>query len=99
MKLGILVVDQKYKQHLIGFSEAALAKGWSVKFFFSDAGVELLQDPDLEALAGKGVTMGYCETSANRRKIAMEKLPRCFKRGSQLQHAMMHQFSDKVLVL
>jgi len=98
MKLGILVVDQTYKQHLIGFSKAALAHGWTVKVFFNDAGVQLLSDPDIEALAADGVAMGYCETSANRMGIAMEKLPRCFKKGTQFQHAMMHQFTDKVLV-
>ncbi|OGG99530.1 MAG: hypothetical protein A2600_08610 [Candidatus Lambdaproteobacteria bacterium RIFOXYD1_FULL_56_27] len=99
MKLGILVVNGDQKNHLEGLARAALERGWSVKVFLNDDGVRLLEDPLLPELAQAGAGISFCETSARSLKIALEKVPRSLKRGTQLQHAMLHQFSDQIVVL
>lgn len=99
MKLGILLVNGDQKNHLEGLAKAALERGWSVKVFVNDDGARLLEDPLLPELAQAGVGISFCETSARNLKIPLEKIPRQLKRGTQLQHAMLHQFSDQVVVL
>ncbi|OGG95159.1 MAG: hypothetical protein A2508_05470 [Candidatus Lambdaproteobacteria bacterium RIFOXYD12_FULL_49_8] len=98
MQIGILVMDEQYLKHLIGFSKAALGQGYTLKIFINDQGVKLLHEPALLELAESGAGISFCETSARKFKIDLQTVPRKIKRGTQLQHAMLQQRSDRILV-
>ncbi|MDT8445623.1 MAG: DsrE family protein [bacterium] len=99
MKLGILAVNNGYADQLVALASAAMERGWGVKIFLNDQGIHLAVDPRLEELALKGAGISYCETSARAFGYDPLKIPRKLKRGTQLQHAMLQQMSDKVVVL
>lgn len=99
MKLGIVAVNAEYGAQLAAIASAALQRGWAVRIFLNDLGLNLIEDPALAQLAEAGAVVSYCETSLRNLGMDPSKMPRAYKRGTQLNHAMLQQSSDQVLFL
>ncbi|MCI4624567.1 MAG: hypothetical protein L3V56_01245, partial [Candidatus Magnetoovum sp. WYHC-5] len=68
MTIGLLVTRDKYKEHIIGLTNAALKKGHKVIIFMMDDGTRHSQDKDVVALKElKDVEMSLCDHSAKLR--------------------------------
>ena len=99
MKLGIMVTTDRHLRQIRGITQAALAKGHAVAMFVTDEGVKLLADTHFSSLSAlPGVTMSFCEQSAQRHGRPAG-LPGDIVSGSQFENAIMTSESDKILVL
>lgn len=100
MKLGILVNTDKYLEDVIGITKAALSGGHEVIIFTMDDGVKLFESPSYTALCKlQGVSMSFCNLSAERLDIDRDGIPDEIVRGSQYNNAGMVHQADKVIVL
>lgn len=100
MKLGILVNTDSHLDHIIGLVSAAIERGHTVAMFAMDSGTRLLLNPKFAGLCGiKGVSMSFCEYSAQIENVGTTGLPSKIVRGSQYDNASMAHESDKVIVL
>ena len=100
MKLGIMVTTDRHLRQILGLTQAALAKGHAVVMFATDEGVKLLADHQFSSLSAlPGVTMSFCEDSAQRHGGRPAGLPEAIVSGSQFENAIMTSESDKVLIL
>lgn len=100
MKLGILVASDRHLDQLSGITRAAVRAGHSVRIFITDEGVRLLAKPPLGALSAlEGVSIGYCDLSAERHGGRPANVPQAVTSGGQFQNAVMSTESDKVIVL
>lgn len=100
MRLGIMVTTERNLEQVIGIAEAAAARGHAVAIFATDTGVRLLAERRFSALSGlPGVTMSYCDQSAQTHGGRPAGLPETVVQGSQFENAVMHAESDKVIVL
>jgi predicted peroxiredoxin len=100
VKLGILVNTDRHLQAITGIAQAALAAGHEMVLFAMDDGTRLLADPGYVALCRlPGVSMSFCQESAARRGVSIERLPEAIAAGSQLHNSMMAQQADRVIVL
>lgn len=100
LKLGILVNTDRHLAAITGMTRAALAKGHEVLLFAMDDGTRLLANPGYIALCQlPGVKMSFCQESATRKGVSFDILPEAIAAGSQLQHAMMAQQADRMIVL
>jgi len=65
-----------------------------------DEGTRLLSNPAFTALSGRqGVTMAYCDHSAQHLGTKPASLPKAISCGSQFDNATMDHESDRVIVL
>lgn len=100
MKLGIMVTTDRHLDLLRGITQAALARGHSVAIFATDEGTKLIADSSFYSLSDlPGVTMGYCDHSAQHYGDRPAGLPAAVASGSQFENAIMNSESDKVIVL
>ena len=100
MKLGIMVTTDRHLEQVRGITRAAIAKGHSVRIFATDEGAKLLADPQFSALSAlPGVSMSYCDHSAQPFGGRPAGLPEAIAQGSQFENAVMNSESDKVIVL
>jgi len=100
MKLGIMVTTDRHLRQILGITQAALAKGHAVTMFATDEGVRLLADARFSSLSElPGVTMSFCEQSAQCHGGRPAGLPAAIVSGSQFENAIMTSESDKLLVL
>jgi len=100
MELGILVNSDGFEDTVIGVTNAALAAGHTVRIFPMDAGTRLLESPDFVELSGlEGVAMAYCALSAGNWKVKTDGLPEVIKAGDQFDNAMLHNETDRVIIL
>ena len=100
MKLGIMVTTDRHLRQIRGITQAALAKGHTVMVFVTDEGVKLLANYQFSSLSAlPGVTMSFCEHSAQRHGGLPAGLPEAIASGSQFENAVMTSESDKVIVL
>lgn len=100
MKLGILVNTDNNRDHVIGLSRAALAKGHEVIIFNMDDGTKLLGDSSFSELCNlEGVRMSFCEHSAKGLGVDTEGLPKEIACGSQYDNAVMNNEADKLITL
>jgi len=99
MKLGILVNTDKHLDHILGMVKAALSRGHEITVFVMDTGTKLLINP---AFAGlyllHGVSISFCDLSAQKEGVKTEGLPAEIQRGSQYNNAAMFHESDRILV-
>lgn len=99
MTLGILVTTDKYKDDIVGITEAAVCRGHRVIIFFMDEGCRLITDSRIISLNGRdSVSMSLCDF--NRRKMGLldRDIPEGIICGSQYDNAVMNRESDKVIV-
>ena len=100
MKLGIMVTTDRHLRHILGITQAALAKGHAVVMFATGEGVKLLANYQFSSLSAlPGVTMSFCELSALRHGGRPADLPEAIFSGSQFENAAMVSVSDQVLVM
>jgi predicted peroxiredoxin len=100
MRLGILVTTDRHLKQIRGLTQAAVGMGHAVAIFATDAGTKLLADRQFSALGAlPGVTISYCEHSAQRHGGRPADLPEAIASGSQYENAIMVSESDKVIVL
>ena len=98
MKLGFFIINETHKAALLGLTRAALSRGWEVRWFFSDHGTQLLADEEVAAHCLE-VAISFCEYSAKKLNVPLEKLPKKIKKGTQLNNAFLHQHCEKIVTL
>ncbi|MDI6801826.1 MAG: hypothetical protein QMD01_07245 [Thermodesulfovibrionales bacterium] len=99
MKLGILVTTDKYRDDIIGLTEAVLKRGHAVIIFFMDEGCRLAIDKDIVALKDRtGVSMSLCDLNRGKIGIAKQDIREDIICGSQYDNALMNREADKVIV-
>ncbi|MEW6675903.1 MAG: hypothetical protein AB1348_07895 [Nitrospirota bacterium] len=99
MILGILVINENYKDEIVGLSKAAVNKGHKVNIFMMDKGCLLLKDPNFTSLKDiDGVSISLCDLNRRQLKIRDEDIPDGIICGSQYNNAQMVHESDKVIV-
>ena len=95
-----MVTTDRHLRQIRGITQAALGKGHSVEIFVTDEGVKLLANRQFSALSAlPGVTMRYCDHSAQQFGGRPAGLPETIAPGSQFENAIMTSESDKVIVL
>lgn len=100
MKLGIVVTTDRHLGQILGITRAALRRGHAVGIFATDEGVRLLADPEFSGLSAlPGVSLSYCDFSAQAWDGRPAGLPEEAVAGSQFDNALMVSASDKVIVL
>ena len=100
MKLGIFVNTNGHLAAVTGITTAALAQGHTVSIFVMDEGTRLLSEPSFTALSGQaGVTMAFCDHSAQHLGTKPASLPSTVSCGSQFENATMIHEVDRVIVL
>lgn len=100
MKLGILVNTNTHLDDIRGITKAAVGKGHTVRHFVMDDGTRLLSDPAFTELCElEGVSMAYCDHSAEGLGTKVDGIPEKIACGSQFDNATMNSESDKVIVL
>jgi len=84
MKLGLFVNTNGHLAAVGGITRAALAKGHAVSIFAMDDGTRLLSDPAFTGLSQlAGVTMAFCDHSAQHLGTKPDGLPKEISVGSQ----------------
>ena len=100
MKLGILLNTDKHAGDVIGITKAALAKGHEVLIFMMDNGNNLLENSDVTSLCSlEGVSMNFCDHSAQKLGVDKSGIPEDISCGSQFDNANMNSAADRVIVL
>jgi hypothetical protein len=102
MKIGILVNTDKHLEDIVGLTNAALLKGYTVTvtLFCMDAGVRLIENPVFTELSKlKGVSMSFCDHDAGRFGVDKGSVPEEVVCGSQYNNAIMLHEADRVIVL
>ncbi len=100
MKLGILVNTDRHPETVLGLTDAALGKGHEVVIFAMDDGTRLLTQQSFAALCGRtGVSMAFCDHSAQKLGVSTGGLGKAVVSGSQYDNASMMHDCDKVVVL
>ena len=100
MKLGLFVNTNSHLAAVGGITRAALAKGHTVTIFAMDDGTRLLSDPAFTGLSQLGgVTMAFCDHSAQHLGTKPDGLPKEISVGSQYDNATMNHEMDRVIVL
>ncbi|WP_333655215.1 hypothetical protein [Dissulfurispira sp.] len=99
MTLGILVTTDKYRDDVVGITEAAVGRGHRVVLFFMDKGCRLITDSRIVSLKDRdGVSMSLCDFNRKKMGISDEEVPEGIICGSQYDNAVMNRESDKVIV-
>ncbi len=100
MKLGILVNTNRHADDLIGLTKAALSKGHEVIIFMMDKGNFLLSNSEAAGLCNEaGVSMSFCDHSAQKLGVSKEGIPEKISCGSQFDNANMIAEVDRVITL
>lgn len=100
MKLGLFVNTNGQLDAVTGITRAALSKGHTVSIFAMDDGTRLLSDPAFTGLSQlAGVTMAFCDHSAQHLGTRPEGLPKEVTVGSQYDNATMNHEVDRLIVL
>ncbi|MBI5049389.1 MAG: DsrE family protein [Nitrospirae bacterium] len=100
MNLGILINTDKHVKDIVGLTKAAASKKHEVVLFMMDNGVKLLHNPSITALHKiPGVSMSFCQYSADVLKVSTKKIAKGIAAGSQFNNAEMVKSADKVIVL
>lgn len=100
MKLGILVNSNRHKEAVTGLVTAAAGRGHEVTLFVMDEGTRLLEDSGFTGLAElDGVTMSYCDHSAQELSVNTGGLADSIESSSQYNNAAMNHNADRVIVL
>lgn len=100
MKLGILINTDRHVDDIAGITKAAISKGHEVIIFMMDDGNKLLGNPTVTGLSEEaGVSMSYCDHSAQKLGVSKDGIPDKIGCGSQFDNANMNSQADRVIVL
>ena len=101
MKLGVVITNKKYGEIALELLKSASERGWQLRCFLSDSGVQLFDQPTIAEYLSRGHWMAMCELSLDRYGIAhnqvSEKVPELII-GGQYQDAELVKNSDRILV-
>lgn len=102
MRLGIVVTDGTFAAHAIGVLDAASSRGWQVRCFLTDTGVNLLADPGfVERARARPGAVSVCEHSVESLaagRFDRQALAGPIVFGGQYQNAQLANACDRVLV-
>ena len=100
VKLGLLITTDRHLDHIIGYTNAAVAKGHEISLFCMDKGTKLLEEKRFTDLCrAQGAVINICRHSAEQHGINLDKLSKDIICGSQFNNAMMNHEADKVISL
>lgn len=103
MRLGVVVTDGQFAKQATALLIGAQARGWQLRCFLTDSGVELLGYKDfLEFLDNSEAHVSLCELSVDRYPGADPHAGGLAERiiiGGQYQDAELVKNSDQVIVL
>jgi len=101
--LGIFVTNPNNMRHVVGVTNAALAKGSKVKVFFSWYGTKLTQDPEFAKLCAlDNCDVSICADSYAKSGFDVEVVPEGLtkeKMGTQAQHGAIIEEYDCYMTL
>lgn len=101
MKLGVVITNKKYGELALTLLKSASDRGWQLRCFLTDSGVQLFDQPAISEYINNGHWMAMCEMSLDRYHIAHDqvasKVPDLII-GGQYQDAELVKNSDHVLV-
>lgn len=96
---GILVTTDKYRDDIVGLTEAAVRRGHRVILFFMDKGCCLVTDEKIASLKKMhGVTISLCDFNRKTMGISDSEIPDGWLCGSQYDNAVMNKEADRVIV-
>lgn len=101
MRFGIVVTDIHQADKAAGLMKEALARGWAVRCFLTDDGVNMLKDEGFMQLARNDrAHLSVCEHSVERfcQDLDLESMKDVVVVGGQYQDAELVRNSDRVLV-
>jgi len=102
MRLGVVVTNKAYGAPVIELIRAAHKRGWSIRCFLTDSGVNLLAETAFRALAEDDIaSIAACELSLERYGggvPGLQNLPGQVIIGGQYQDAELVHETDRVLV-
>ncbi len=101
MKLGIVITNKKYGEIALELLNSASERGWQLRCFLTDSGVQLFDQPAISKYLGDGHWMAMCEMSLDRYGIAHDQVAKKVPEliiGGQYQDAELVKNSDRVLV-
>jgi hypothetical protein len=100
MKIGILVNTDRHLDAIVGLTRAARERGHEIVIFAMDDGTRLLAEPSYTALsASPGVTMSFCDHSAEKLSLDTGGIGKEIRGGSQYDNASMMHEADRVIIL
>jgi predicted peroxiredoxin len=99
MTIGMLITTEKYRDDIVGITEAAVSRGHRVVLFFMDEGCRLITDSRIVSLKDRdGVSMSLCDYNRKKMGLLDKDIPEGIACGSQYDNAVMNRESDKVIV-
>jgi predicted peroxiredoxin len=99
MTIGMLITTDKYRDDIVGITEAAVGRGHRVIIFFMDEGCRLVADKKIASLKENGgVSMSLCDYNRKKMGLLDKDIPEGITCGSQYDNAVMNRESDKVIV-
>jgi predicted peroxiredoxin len=100
MRLGVVITDDTYASQAIEVLQAAQQRGWELRCFLTDTGVNLLKNSQFTDMALSGqVATALCELSVERYEgIDLEAVADKVVVGGQYQDSELVKNSDQVLV-
>lgn len=100
MKLGVVVINDKFADQAVAVLQAAVRRGWEIRCFLTDTGVRLLNNKAFTDMALTGaVNTSLCELSVERYEgIDLAAVADKVVVGGQYQDAELVKNSDQVLV-
>jgi predicted peroxiredoxin len=99
MTIGMLITTEKYRDDIVGITEAAVGRGHRVVLFFMDEGCRLITDSRIVSLKDRdGVSMSLCDYNRKKMGLLDKDIPEGIACGSQYDNAVMNMESDKVIV-
>lgn len=101
MRFGIVVTDIKQAGQVTLLLKEALQRGWNVRCFLTEDGVNMLKDEAfIEAVRNEHAHLSVCEYSVERycRDMDLAALQDVVIVGGQYQDAELVRNSDRVLV-
>lgn len=101
MNLGIVITNKNYGDIALQLLHAASSRGWQLRCFLTDSGVQLYDHPAVVDYLNHGHWMALCEMSLDRYNIAHDQVSSSVPDliiGGQYQDAELVRNSDRVLV-
>jgi predicted peroxiredoxin len=101
MNLGVVISNKTHGAIALELLMAASSRGWQLRCFLTDSGVQLFDHPEVIKYVNNGHWMAMCEMSLDRYQIAHDQVANTVPDliiGGQYQDAELVRNSDRVLV-
>ncbi len=101
MNLGVVITNKENGAIALELLMAASSRGWQLRCFLTDTGVQLYDHPEVLEYMKNGHWIAMCEMSLDRYQIAHDQVADTAPDiiiGGQYQDAELVRNSDRVLV-